>query len=63
MDGHLRSPSEVADLLGVPKATVYKWQSDRSGPAFIKVGRHVRYRTADVEKWLDSHAVAPRPAA
>ena len=49
----LLSPYEVAAYLGVPLATVYRWRSRREGPCGIRVGRHVRYRLDDVERWLD----------
>jgi len=49
----LLSPYEVAVYLGVPLATVYGWRSRREGPLGIRVGKHVRYRVADVERWLD----------
>ena len=49
----LLSPIELANYLGVPLATVYRWRSHRGGPTGIRVGRHVRYRFGDVEHWLD----------
>jgi excisionase family DNA binding protein len=49
----LLSPAELAAYLGVPLATVYRWRSRREGPCGIRVGRHVRYRVTDVERWLD----------
>lgn len=51
----LFSPADLADYLGVPLATVYRWRSHGDGPEGIRVGRHVRYRTVDVERWLDEH--------
>lgn len=30
------------------------------GPAFLKIGRMVRYRRADVEAFLDAHLVETR---
>lgn len=51
----LFSPADLADYLGVPLATVYRWRSQRDGPTGIRVGRHVRYRSVDVEQWLDDH--------
>ncbi|HZJ27979.1 MAG TPA: helix-turn-helix domain-containing protein [Acidimicrobiia bacterium] len=51
----LLSPAELAEYLGVPLATVYRWRSQHDGPAGIRVGRHVRYRLDDVERWLDAH--------
>ncbi|RTL67421.1 MAG: DNA-binding protein [Pseudonocardiaceae bacterium] len=45
---------QLAELLGVPAATVYQWRSKGYGPRGLRVGKHVRYRPADVEKWLTS---------
>lgn len=44
---------EVADWLGVPLGTAYVWRSRGGGPPGIRVGRHVRYRRQDVERWLE----------
>ena len=48
----LLSPQEVAEFLGVPVASLQTWRAGRRGPRVYKVGRHVRYRRADVERWL-----------
>lgn len=52
----LGKPLEVADYLQVPEKTLTQWRYLGKGPKFIPVGRHVRYRWADVEKWLDQQA-------
>lgn len=52
---NLLSPQELAAFVGVPLATIYRWNHLRTGPAFVKVGRHVRYRPADVESWMTAH--------
>jgi len=49
----LLTPDEVAELLHIPKATLYKWSHAQTGPMVLKVGRHLRYRRSDVEAWLD----------
>lgn len=49
----LLSPAELAAYLGIPLATIYRWRSRGDGPCGIRVGRHVRYRVEDVERWLD----------
>ena len=51
------SPEDLARREGVPLQTVYGWNKTRTGPRFMKIGRHVRYRLADVERWEDSRAV------
>ncbi len=50
----LLSPQQLADYLGVPLATVYRWRHESTGPRGIKLGKHVRYRRRDVETWLDT---------
>lgn len=53
----------LAEQLGIPEKTVAEWRSTNRGPAYVKVGRHVRYRTADVEAWLESQTTRPGTAA
>jgi excisionase family DNA binding protein len=48
----LLTVSDVADYLQVPEKTVYQWNHKGTGPKPIKVGRHVRYRLADIDRWL-----------
>lgn len=48
----LLSVDEVAEILGVPKATIYRWRYIGTGPRGIPVGRYVRFRPAEVERWL-----------
>jgi hypothetical protein len=54
----LASPREVADFLQVPERTLTEWRYRRVGPLYARVGRHVRYRWDDVEKWLDEQGQA-----
>lgn len=58
----LLTAQELADLARVPLSTVYRWNHTRSGPRVIHVGKHARYRRADVEAWLERQA-DPKPAA
>jgi len=50
----LAKPLEVAEYLGVSPRTLDDWARRRTGPKFCRVGKHRRYRWADVEKWLDA---------
>ena len=52
----LATPKDLADYLGVPIKTVYEWNSRGTGPKHRKVGRHVRYRWDDVDKWLEAQS-------
>jgi len=48
----LRTAGEVADYLRVSVQQLYTWRYLGRGPRAAKVGRHLRYRDEDVEKWL-----------
>ena len=50
MEKHL-TPQDLAEREGVPQATVYQWNSRGEGPRYMRIGRHVRYRLGDVERW------------
>ncbi|MCW2904735.1 MAG: DNA-binding protein [Streptosporangiaceae bacterium] len=42
---------DLAKRVGVPVATIYQWNSRGDGPRFMKIGRHARYKLADVVAW------------
>ncbi len=49
---------EVAHLLGVPKATLYRWHSLSTpeapvGPRAFRVGRYLRYTLEDVRSYIE----------
>jgi excisionase family DNA binding protein len=45
---------QVAAYLKVPKATLYRWRSDGSGPPARRVGRHLRYKSNEVVEWFEN---------
>lgn len=45
------TPETLAERLGVPVKTVYQWNSEGTAPRRMKIGRHVRYKLADVIAW------------
>jgi predicted DNA-binding transcriptional regulator AlpA len=45
------TPEDLARREGVLVSTVYRWNSDSTGPRRLKIGKHVRYRLVDVEAW------------
>jgi excisionase family DNA binding protein len=47
---------EVSQLLGVPVATLYGWRHRGEGPTGYRIGRHVRYRRAVGEAWIEAQA-------
>ncbi|MCH7499230.1 MAG: helix-turn-helix domain-containing protein [Nitrospinae bacterium] len=42
----------VAEIFGKSPAWCARARSQGDGPAFIKIGRHVRYELSDVLEWL-----------
>jgi excisionase family DNA binding protein len=44
---------ELAAYLSVPVSTIYGWRYTGEGPRGMKVGRLVRYRAEDVDRWLE----------
>ena len=55
----LLEPAKVAKLLGVRIDTLTVWRSQKRYPElkYIKVGSRVRYRLADVERFLESPTI------
>ena len=49
----LLSAQDLAEFLDVPVATIYAWRYRRQGPPGLRVGKHLRYRRADVDEWID----------
>lgn len=62
MDKHL-SIQDLAEREGVSLNTVYGWNYTGTGPHYLKIGRYVRYRLSDVEKWERSRLVTAREPA
>ncbi len=49
----LLTVEDLAAYLEVPVATVYAWRHRRQGPPGFRVGRHLRFRWSDVQRWID----------
>ncbi len=50
----------AAEFLGVSPTTLPRWRWSGVGPAYLKVGRAIRYRRSDLEAWLAGRCVATR---
>lgn len=50
----LLSIDDLADATGVSRSGLAKWRAAGTGPAYIKLGRAVRYCRSDVDAWLAS---------
>lgn len=54
----------LAKELDVPEQTLKNWRSNgRYNLPFIKLGRSVRYRREDVDRFLSERTVSPMPLA
>ncbi|MGO2036481.1 MAG: helix-turn-helix transcriptional regulator [Brevibacterium sp.] len=43
---------DLANELGIPKRTIYKWRVEGKGPRGHKLGRHLRFSRENVDAWL-----------
>ena len=53
MGDALMTAKELAAFLRKPIHTIYRWNMNGTGPPYMKVGTTLRYRRADVDRWLD----------
>lgn len=51
------STTEAAEILGLAPRTLENWRGQGQGPNWLKVGRSVGYRLADLITWRDAHLV------
>jgi predicted DNA-binding transcriptional regulator AlpA len=58
----LVNENELAAMLGVAVSTLQSWRSVREGPAFVRAGRSVLYRTAAITEWLEQAETQTRDA-
>jgi predicted DNA-binding transcriptional regulator AlpA len=49
------SPDDAALKIGLAKSTLAKLRLSGKGPTFIKLGRRVVYRQADLIAWIEMH--------
>jgi predicted DNA-binding transcriptional regulator AlpA len=47
----LMTPKELSETSGIPVSTLAQWRYLNTGPAYIKLGAHVRYHPEDIEAW------------
>jgi excisionase family DNA binding protein len=52
----LTNTQGAAKLLGIPAATLVKWRSTgHNNIPYVKIGHHVKYRTADLRAYIEAH--------
>ena len=52
--------NEAAARLGLKVATLRAWRHQGRGPAYVRLGRAVRYLAIDIEEFLNSNRHSPR---
>jgi predicted DNA-binding transcriptional regulator AlpA len=52
--------SEAALRLGLKVATLRAWRHQGRGPAFVRLGRAVRYLATDIEDFLNANRCRPK---
>ena len=52
---NLLAVKEAALVLGLAVSTLNKHRVYGTGPRFVKLGRSVRYRPADLDAWIDAN--------
>jgi predicted DNA-binding transcriptional regulator AlpA len=60
MADKLLTPEAVAERIGVTEKSLTNWRGAGTGPAFVRAGRLIRYREADVTAWIESRVTPMR---
>jgi predicted DNA-binding transcriptional regulator AlpA len=54
----LLTPNQTSEILGVSTQTLAIWRCNkRYNLSYVKVGRYVRYRYADIQSFIDAQTV------
>jgi excisionase family DNA binding protein len=54
----LLTQRQAAAVLGLSERTVERMRVAGNGPRFVRMGRSIRYRPADIENWIASRVVS-----
>jgi predicted DNA-binding transcriptional regulator AlpA len=55
--------TQAAARLGLKVATLRAWRSQGRGPAYVRLGRAIRYLATDLEEFLTSNRHSPQSKA
>jgi excisionase family DNA binding protein len=56
---HLLTPREVAARLALTVSALERMRRERRGPAYVRVGRLVRYAPEDLARYIAEQRVEP----
>jgi len=58
----LLTAKQVSELLEVKISTIYDWVYRDLIP-YVKLGRLIRFKKAELFRWVDSHEIHPKAAS
>jgi len=58
----LLTPDELGAMLSVTAPTLAQWRVEKTGPDYVKLGKSVFYRRADVLAWIQMNLVVTNRA-
>lgn len=53
------TPREAAEYLRSSTSTLAKARMKKNGPAFVRIGRAIRYRQSDLDLWMSASVNGP----
>lgn len=56
----LLDPRQAAEYLRVKPQTLANWRMNGRGPEYVRLGRLIRYRIAQLEAWIAEQDAASR---
>jgi hypothetical protein len=62
LDEPLLSQTETAVILDQKPATLTMWRHLGKGPPYLKIGKRILYRPADLRKYIDQQVIVPGAA-
>ena len=57
-DKYYRTNDPALELIAT-RGTLAQWRCQGRGPKYLRIGRRIFYRGADLNAWLDAHTVHP----
>lgn len=55
----LHTEKDAAEILEVGRQTLANWRHLRRGPAYIKIGKAIRYANEDLRRYIEENRVDP----
>lgn len=55
----LLTTGQTAEQLNIPVSTLSRWRSERRELPYVTVGRLIRYRQVDIDRWIDDNTINP----